>query len=579
MRRLFPAMALALGLVSCSGGNGFDISRVVANPVDIDYAFTHHEGDQFDGMREAADPVVTIYKGRYYLFPSMSFGYWSSDDMQHWKFITNDLMPFENYAPSVMQYKGDLYWCVSGHNKIYKTSDPEDGASWAVASDRFQPFMDDPARTVHDPYLFADDDGKVYLYWGCSTVDPIMGVELDPENGFRAKNRPDTLILHREREFGWECRGDKNETADASSNEGAAMLKKDGVYYLQYAGPGTEFDSYGDGIYTSDSPLGPFEHADYSPFSVKPGGWMTGAGHGDTFQDKYGNWWHAATTVICQRFIFERRIGFYPVIFTPSGEIHALTEFSDYPYILPDRKVDWTRTSPWTGWADLSLGKKVTASSSVGERNPSKACDNTIKTWWSACSGDSGEWLCVDLGLEKTVCAVQTNFADQGFGIGPEPKSPYCFVLECSSDGINWTVLKDVKEGTDNPHSLYVLDKSVRTRLVRLRSTAPVQGLLSVYDLRVFGKGDSPKPGRVHGLKAVRGDDPRRISFSWDASEGADGYILRWGTSRDAMYSTCQVYGTEVELGLFSVGQGYWFSVDAFGEGGVTKGRKVLKVN
>lgn len=29
---------------------------------------------------------------------------------------------------------------------------------------------------VWDPHFFRDDDGKVYLYWGCSDRDPIRVV-------------------------------------------------------------------------------------------------------------------------------------------------------------------------------------------------------------------------------------------------------------------------------------------------------------------------------------------------------------------------------------------------------------------
>ena len=143
----------------------------------------------------------------------------------------------------------------------------------------------------------------------------------------------------------------------------------------------------------------------------------------------------------------------------------ALTEFSDYPYVIPSGKVDWTKTSPWTGWMDLTLGKKAFATSALMGHGTNMGCDNSIKTWWSACTGDIGEWYGVDLGSEKTVRAVQTNFADQGFGLGPEPKSPYRYLLECSSDGYNWTILKDYSEsGTGNPHTLIVLDSAVKTR-------------------------------------------------------------------------------------------------------------------
>ena len=77
--------------------------------------------------------------------------------------------------------------------------------------------------------------------------------------------------------------------------EGAYVNKVDGRYYLQYAGPGTQFNTYADGCYVGDGPLGPFEYDPHSPFSSKPGGFITGAGHGSTFQDRHGNWWHVAT--------------------------------------------------------------------------------------------------------------------------------------------------------------------------------------------------------------------------------------------------------------------------------------------
>lgn len=49
------------------------------------------------------------------------------------------------------------------------------------------------------------------------------------------------------------------------------MIKHDGKYYLQYAAPGTQFRTYGDGVYVGDSPLGPFRAMESNPFSFKPG--------------------------------------------------------------------------------------------------------------------------------------------------------------------------------------------------------------------------------------------------------------------------------------------------------------------
>ncbi|MBX4389399.1 family 43 glycosylhydrolase, partial [Mycobacterium tuberculosis] len=73
------------------------------------------------------------------------------------------------------------------------------------------------------------------------------------------------------------------------------MTKVAGTYYLQYGAPGTEYNAYANGAYTSKSPLGPFEYAPWNPVAYKPGGFVEGAGHGSTVQDAHGNWWNSGT--------------------------------------------------------------------------------------------------------------------------------------------------------------------------------------------------------------------------------------------------------------------------------------------
>lgn len=79
------------------------------------------------------------------------------------------------------------------------------------------------------------------------------------------------------------------------------------------------------------------------------------------------------------------------------------------------------------------------------------------------------------------------------------------------------------------------------------------------------------------GLSAERAADPRRITLRWNPSEGADGYVLHWGVREEELFSACETYEPEVELGLFSAGQDYWFRVDAFNEGGVTPGLETIQ--
>ena len=611
-------ISAALLLCACTGRE-IDRSKVVTNPIDLDYEFTKGDGQgtsTFDvdlndpnlinsvpeeyketvaqllkvpgalqsliermaapnNYREAADPVATIYNDRYYLFVSKSDGYWSSDDMQHWKHIRTNVLPMDLYAPTCMVYNNELYWMTSDLNSLWKTSNPEDGNAWQLVTDKLTPYPDNPDRTGHDPDLLLDDDGRVYLYWGCSNVDDIMGIELDPNNHFKAIGQPVTLITHQQNVIGWERPSDKNDVEKPGYNEGASMLKYKGRYYLQYAAPGTEFDSYGDGLYIGDSPLGPFKKADYLPISVKPGGWMTGAGHGDTFQDKYGNYWHVASTVIAQRHMFERRIGFFPVVFTQKDNMYALTDLSDRPYELPKGKTDFLKNPIWTNWMDLTIGKTATASSEIEGKEAGKAADRTIKTWWSAKTGNAGEWLQMDLGKIYPIEAVQTNFADEAFPLQSlgNPFVPYKYKIEASENGTTWTLIAD-KSANDvtNPHSLVVLDKAVAARYVKITNMSELPGKFSLFDLRVFGTDNGDRPAAIKEFQVERTADRRTATISWQPVPDAQGYFVHWGTDPDELYAACEVLEPFVTLGLFSADVDYYFRVDSFNESGITRG-------
>ena len=611
-------ISAALLLCACTGRE-IDRSKVVTNPIDLDYEFTKGDGqgtstsdvdlndpnlinsvpEEYketvaqllkvpgalqsliermaapNNYREAADPVATIYNDRYYLFVSKSDGYWSSDDMQHWKHIRTNVLPMDLYAPTCMVYNNELYWMTSDLNSLWKTSNPEDGNAWQLVTDKLTPYPDNPDRTGHDPDLLLDDDGRVYLYWGCSNVDDIMGIELDPNNHFKAIGQPVTLITHQQNVIGWERPSDKNDVEKPGYNEGASMLKYKGRYYLQYAAPGTEFDSYGDGLYIGDSPLGPFKKADYLPISVKPGGWMTGAGHGDTFQDKYGNYWHVASTVIAQRHMFERRIGFFPVVFTQKDNMYALTDLSDRPYELPKGKTDFLKNLIWTNWMDLTIGKTATASSEIEGKEAGKAADRTIKTWWSAKTGNAGEWLQMDLGKTYPIEAVQTNFADEAFPLQSlgNPFVPYKYKIEASENGTTWTLIAD-KSANDvtNPHSLVVLDKAVAARYVKITNMSELPGKFSLFDLRVFGTDNGDRPAAIKEFQVERTADRRTATISWQPVPGAQGYFVHWGTDPDELYAACEVLEPFVTLGLFSADVDYYFRVDSFNESGITRG-------
>ncbi|GHT72189.1 endo-1,4-beta-xylanase [Bacteroidia bacterium] len=539
---------------------------IVSNPIDLNYRFQFNEPGT-PAYREAADPVCEYFNGKYYLFASHSSGYWSSSDLKQWTYIPcTTIKELENYAPSILIYNGFIYYVGSG-SQIYRTATP-DKDSWELIDTQFR------IPGFHDPAFYKDDDGKVYLYWGCSDKDPIMGVEVNPEKGFAPVGEPVALILHNQDKYGWEVQGENNETGKPGWNEGPAVLKLNGKYYLQYASPGTQFRVYADGVYVSDKPLGPYTYQESSPFSFKPGGFIGGAGHGHTFQDKYGNYWHVATMKISQRHMFERRLAIFPLYITSNGQWHEHTLWADYPFVIPGKKVDFEKNDLSVGWNLLSYDKPVLASSFELGFLPSYAVNEKVENGWSAQTGSAGEWLQVDLKKKAEVRAIQVNFADQDFTFRPpHALFAYQYKIEASDDGVKWkTIVDKTKNTKDAVHELIVLPKPVEARYLRITNTKELPGKFSLYGFRIFGKGNGAVPQSVTGLTVKRNpEDARRFSLSWNRQKQADGYIIRVGLTGQGIVQSIMVHDNRYEGGWFNRNSEYTFSVEAFNENGVNK--------
>jgi xylan 1,4-beta-xylosidase len=553
--------------------------RTFANPLNLDYRFALDAPSR----REAADPVIVLFGDDYYLFASKSGGYWRSPDLAAWTFVKPEGLPIEAYAPAVMAFGGVLYYsaCDIG---LYRSANPK-GGYWEHVGDPFK---------VGDPDLFADDDGRVYLYYGLSYNGAISGMELDPTAGFRPKGPPFVCFRADYAKHGWERRGDDNlgavwngEFSEGPWLEGAWMTKHNGVYYLQYAAPGTEFKSYADGVYTAPSPRGPFTYAPSSPFSAKETGFIGGAGHSATFRDKQGHYWHVATMTISVKHMFERRLGLFPADFDEAGTLHVDTTLGDYPQRAPALRQKAVEAgagaSNRSGAMLLSYGKKATASSSLDGLGSERAFDEEIKTAWSARTARSGEWLEVDLGKSCRIESAQINFAEhEATQLGRSPAAFRQYRLEVSADGKTWSPLADRSDArTDAPHDYVEPTTAVEARRVRLTNVhTPGGGTFSVRDLRVFGAcpGDAPAaPARWEVHRDT--SDARSAVLRWDLIPGADGYVIRFGVAPGKLYRGYQVRGRrEITLHNLNAGVPYYFTIDAFNESGLTAGTAVQKI-
>lgn len=570
MKNLFLSILL---IFTATGVFSQKKPQTYCNPMNLNYRFQ----PEAPSRREAADPVIHLFKGKYFLYASKSGGYWRSDDLLNWKFISNTTLPIEDYAPTVTTINDTVYFEASSGDKqlIYSNSDPLID-NWKISSNKF-------LHGVTDPCLFKDDDGKIYFYWGCSNVAPISGVELDPQKGFNPISEPQILINHNRIEYGWEEPGELNDRNSEGYNEGPWMNKYKGKYYLQYASPGTEFKVYADGVYVSDSPLGPFKYMDNSPFSYKPGGFITGAGHGATFADKFGNFWHVATMTISVRHAFERRLGLFPTVFDKDGIMHTYTAFGDYPTVMPNRKIDFEKESFSPGWMLLSYHKKAKASSFLEKYPVTNAFDEEVRTWWSAASGNNGEWLSIDLGHTSEINTIQVNFADNDAKLLSTSKDIfYQYQVFASDDEKKWTLIADKSQNkVDAVHDYIVFDQPVRSRFVKILNVRVPDGKFSISDLRVFGNGLGKHPERVDQFTVSRNSsDKRKATISWEMNKNSTGVIVNYGVSKDKLYSSVMVYNQKsLTLAGLNKNNNYYFSIDAFNENGITKGKLIKSAN
>lgn len=542
----------------------------ICNPVNLSYRFCLDAPSR----REAADPTMVNFKHEYYLFASKSGGYFHSTDLIHWNLITTHDLPLEDYAPTVVVMKDTLYFMASGSAplKIYKSADPKSG-HWTISNSAFPIGMTDPD-------LFLDSDGRLYFYYGCSNRNPLYTVELDTKT-LNPIGKPVELFTSQSKVFGWERSGDYNNTEASPWVEGSWMTKYDGKYYLQYAVPGTQFKSYCDGVYVADKPLGPFTVAKLNPCSYKPEGFIAGAGHSSTFQDKYGNYWHISTMTISIKHMFERRLGLFPVFFDKEGTMYTYTGFGDFPYKVPAKKINGPEElSP--KWMLLSYNKPVEVSSELPGHPKSYAADEEIRTYWSAKTGNKGEWITLDLQKECTVNAVQINYAENGTSLmGRQGDIYYQYLLQYSSDHKTWKTLVDkTRNETDVPHDYLELIKPVKARYIKLVNYHVADGTFALAGLRVFGNGGGKAPLTVENFTAERNaSDPCVVNLKWNKNKNAVGYNIRFGTQKDKLYLNYQVLGgNSITIRSLNGSSKYYFTIDAFNENGITKGLKVMEL-
>jgi xylan 1,4-beta-xylosidase len=567
------------------------------NPININYGYTPIPNfSDWGRHRSTADPVVVTYKGHYYLFSTNQWGYWWSSDMLQWNFVSRRfLRPWnagydELCAPAVgiigdtMIVFGSTY---TQNFSIWMSTNPQ--------QNEWKPLVDSFDIGGWDPSFFTDDDGQLYMYNGSSNKFPMYGIALNRKTFAPIGTRKEMYLLEPWR-FGWQRFGEHMDNTFLDPFiEGSHMTKYNGKYYLQYGAPGTEFSGYADGLLIGDHPLGPFE-AQSDPLSIKLGGFVRGAGHGATFKDMYNNYWHISTTVVSVKNTFERRLGIWPTGFDADAVMHCNTAFGDYPHYIPQKRAALpapaqVRIHPaencFTGWMLLNYNKPVQVSSTLGSYVPNHAVDELIKTYWSAQTGNKGEWMQTDLGQLSTVNAIQINYADQDVDAGHLGKinggtQYHQYRLLASADGKKWVTIADKSNNTtDVPHDYVELATPVQARFIKIENIHMPTGKFALSGLRVFGNGNGAKPGAVQQLIVLRTEKDKRSAFiKWRPVDDAYAYNIYYGTHPDKLYTCIMVHGNnEYWLKTMDLQKPYYFSIEAINENGISEKTKTIKAD
>jgi xylan 1,4-beta-xylosidase len=555
--------------------------KTYCNPLDINYKYNFEQLNEKISYRSGADPVIVNQNGEYFLFVTISGGWWHSKDLLHWNFIIPDKWPMEDIcAPAALSVRDTLYLFQSTFDQrpIFISTDPKSGH--LNFYNRLLPRLKG-ATGPWDPDIFYDEEfNRWYMYWGSSNVFPIYGIELEKSKHLSYIGIAKPLLYLHPEEHGWERFGKDHRDTIKPFIEGAWMTKYHSKYYLQYAGPGTENNVYANATYIGTDPLGPFMYASYNLVSYKPGGFVTGAGHGNTFQDNYGNFWNTGTPWIAVNWNFERRIAMFPAGFDQDDQMFSNTRFGDFPHFLPTKK--WSQKDElFTGWMLLSYKKPCKASSNQESFIPENVTDENPRTFWVASTKKAGEWIEVDLLHKCEIRAVQINFTDYQSDIYESDSSVYTqFKIFTSEDDKNWKIVADLShEKKDRPNAYFELETPVNARFVKYSHIYLAAKNLAISDIRVFGFGEGKLPETPANFKAKRDKDERNALISWKSQTNIVGYNILWGIAKDKLYQTYQVFAGEdpvLEIRALNKGQEYYFAIEAFNEMGISKLSEVI---
>jgi len=282
MKRLYRSGAALLVLLAAQTAVTAQETRQTSGAETTYAASDERSGNPlFEGWY--ADPEGVVFGDEYWIFPTWSAPYdeqtfldaFSSKDLVRWtkhpRIVSTDEIRWIRramWAPAAIHANGKYYLFFSGND--IQSNDETGGIGVAVADRPEGPYRDALGRPlidriVHgaqpiDQFVFRDDDGEYYMYYGgwghCNMV----------------RLAPDLLSV-----IPFEDGETFKEITPENYVEGPFMLKRQGKYYFMWSEGGWGGPDYSVAYAIADSPFGPFERV--GKILQQDPGVATGAGH------------------------------------------------------------------------------------------------------------------------------------------------------------------------------------------------------------------------------------------------------------------------------------------------------------
>ena len=420
---------------------------------------------------------------------------WVSDDLLNWEYHTVDLrFPV---APDIVKYNGKFY--VTGNSDHVYVADSPLGPYTDLGLFKNTGPVEKGWNGGFDTKIFIDDDNQPYLFWPGRGISGIYGVKLDKNDLTKFDGVPTHLFgfnpMH-----AWERYGEANEYPTVAWIEGPWVIKRNGIYYLEYSASGTQWKTYAEGYYTATSPLGPYSYAPNNPLLRKTEGLVTGTAHGSIVKVAGKDEWWQFYTIVLSNPPGGRRIGMDKVTFNADGLMYC--KVTDYPQAAPGTvaKEGVPASIPVTINKINAMNALSKFSSQKDGYPAAYAVDDYSGTFWMPAEDDSQPTITVELSPATrfdvvqhfTVDAMRVMFYGSGRRAPGAVALPvYKYKLEVSQDGEKYVTVLDKTNNNISKDTIFEEFSPINCRFVRLTVTDwPKQTPLGIIDFTVFGYPD-----------------------------------------------------------------------------------------